>query len=284
MRIQKYSQPRSGRVFLWVLAASFLGAALPSPTSADPCIVPEGPPGTVTLPPDGCEYLSPDEVHMILNDLPPGTTIELAAIHKDFICGGQGTPAPVCSAVLPPGECEGPGGGLGGNIDCFDSVAELDVSGTGALNGFQRTLFVPLNVEVHTGPRNPGSPVQSFDSDMVRLDGQLPPGDPDFDILRIRAGSDFGLPSPGHTTLTDQGNGTFNVDSFFDIVYEIDFQGAPGSALEGFSGTTQGQIRMETGNPAVPIPVLSPMGLIGFGLLLVCATAVVIRRRGAMSH
>ena len=33
----------------------------------------------------------------------------------------------MCSAALP--GCEGPGGTLGGNIDCFDSVAELDVSG-----------------------------------------------------------------------------------------------------------------------------------------------------------
>jgi hypothetical protein len=235
----------------------------------------------VTLPPAGCEYLTADQVHMIMDGLPPGTTIELAAIHKDFICREQGLPAPACSIPLP--ECEDVGGSLGGNIDCFDSTAELDVTGTGTLAGFQRTLFVPLNVEVHTGPRNPGDPVQNFDTEMIRLEGQLF-GDPDFDTLQIQAGSQFGLPSPGHTRLTDQGNGTYSVDSFFDIVYEITFVGAPGGQLDGLSGTTQGQIRMETGDPAVPIPVLSPMGLIGFGLLLVCATAVVIRRRGAMSQ
>ena len=98
MRIER---PRSAQSFVWILAASLLVVALPSAMSAaDPCVLPEGPPGTVTLPPDGCEYLSPDEVHMILDTLPPGTTIELAAIHKDFICrGAAGGPPPTCSAA-----------------------------------------------------------------------------------------------------------------------------------------------------------------------------------------
>ncbi|MCH7603358.1 MAG: hypothetical protein IIB54_11385, partial [Planctomycetes bacterium] len=55
--------------------------------------------GTVTLPPAGCEYLTADEVHEIVDGLPIGTTIELAAIHKDFVCADQpGGPAGgVCS-------------------------------------------------------------------------------------------------------------------------------------------------------------------------------------------
>ena len=66
------------------------------------------------LPPQGCEYLSPDEVHVIVDGLPIGATIELAPIHKDFICDpGYGG---LCTIPLPPGTCEGPGGGLGGNV------------------------------------------------------------------------------------------------------------------------------------------------------------------------
>ena len=124
--------------------------------TGNPCTVVDNGTGTVTLPPIGCEYLSPNEVHMILDDLPAGTTIELAAIHKDFIClGGQGSVP--CSLPLPPGTCEAPGGSLGGNVDCSDSTAELTISGTGALSSFSRTIFVPLGMEVHTGPRTAGA-------------------------------------------------------------------------------------------------------------------------------
>jgi len=112
------------------------------------------------------------------------------------------------------------------------------------LQGSGRVLNLPTNFETHVGPRTTGNPVQSFDADMVRLQGQLPPGDPDFDLLRITAGTGFGLPSPGHTTLTQLPDGNWNVDSFFDITYRIDFVGAPGGLYAGMSGSTTGTIRV----------------------------------------
>jgi hypothetical protein len=42
-------------------------------------------------------------------------------------------------------------------------------------------------------------------------------------------------------------NGNWNVDSFFDITYRIDFIGAPTGPLAGRSGSTTGTIRMMTG-------------------------------------
>jgi hypothetical protein len=82
---------------------------------------------------------------------------------------------------------------------------------------------------------------------MYRIQGQFPPGDPDFDLLRITAGTSFGLPSPGHTTLTHTPDGNWSVDSFFDITYRIDFVGAPGGPLSGKSGSTTLTIRMQVG-------------------------------------
>ncbi len=207
-----------------------MGAGEPDP--GNPCVVVDNGTGTVDLPPPGCAYLSPDEVHMIIDGLPAGTTINLGPQHAQFF-----------NVVTTPG------GSLGGEVETFDSFLQLDVHGTGALAGFNRVLNVPISCETHVGPRTPGAKIQTFDTEMVSLQGDLF-GDPDFDVLSVRAGASFGLPSPGHTTLTDLGGGNFNVDSFFDITYEISFQGAPGSVLDGMSGTTTASLRMQAGEEA----------------------------------
>jgi hypothetical protein len=249
---------------------------LASSAAADPCVV-NDPNGTVTLPPAGCEYLTAAEVHEIIDGLPPGTTIELAPIHKDFICNDRAL-GPNCDIPAIPGvSCEEPGGGLAGNQDCFASNLEFQITGTGALFGFNRTLTVEAPSVVDTAPRVPGQPVQSFDTEMVALQGALF-GDPDFCVLNIRAGSDFGLPSPGHTTLTDLGGDDWNVDSFFDVVYEIDFQGCPGSVLEGFAGTSQGQVTMRTGETIAAAPGMTGSWLILFVSVLAGSAFYLTRR------
>jgi len=95
----------------------------------------------------------------------------------------------------------------------------------------------------HNNLRTPGSPIQSFDTDLAQMQAQLGPVDPDFDLLRISAGTNFGLPSPGHTTLTQSGS-SWAVDSFFDVTYRIDFVGHPGSPFGGESGSTTGTVRI----------------------------------------
>ena len=207
-------------------------------------MVPDNGTGTITLPPAGCDFTSPDEKFMIIDGLPPGTTIEMEGILMDFICCNSS--CPLCSLPLPPGQCEMLGGSLGGHGHCFEATLDLTVTGTGSLEGFNRHIAVPVFCEAHTAPRNPGDPVQAFAADMYRLQGELF-GDPDFCEFIITAGTDFGLPGPGQTTLTDLGNGTFNVDSFFDITYRIQFEGCSGSILDAYAGTTTATIRMETG-------------------------------------
>jgi hypothetical protein len=214
-------------LLLAALAVPFAGGAL----LAQPCIVPDNGTGTVDLPPAGCGYVSPDDLHMIIDGLPAGTTIRVGAEHSRFFAP-QRTPLPG-----------------GGEREQFQSFLMLTMEGTGELAAFSKLVQVPAQCVVETGPRTPGAPVQDFDAQMMSLQGQII-GDPDFDLLRITAGTGFGLPSPGHTTLTQLPGGNWAVDSFFDITYRIDFVGGPGGPLAGRSGSTTGTIRMGTGGGA----------------------------------
>jgi hypothetical protein len=228
------------RIFLTYAIATVLGAlAGPQTVAANPCVQPDSS-GTVFLPPVGpdCPYISPSEFHIIVDGLPAGTTIVVDARHAPF---------DTLRSTMP-------GGSLGGDIETFQSALHLHMEGTGALSGFLRNVSIVAGCETHTGPRVPGTSPQSFDTDMFRIQGQLPPGDPDFDLLRITAGTAFGMPSPGHTTLTQLPGGSWAVDSFFDITYRIDFVGHPGGALSGMSGSTTATIRMRTGDPVPPPP------------------------------
>jgi len=204
-----------------LLATSMLVFTLCTAAWAAPCQLPDNGGGTVDLPPAGCDYVG-ESPWQIVTGLPAGTTIELDVTFSSY-----------ASVVA------GPGGALGGESEQFDLAVQLQVTGTGALAGFSRSLFVPAQAETHSAARTPGDAVQSFATDWFSLQGQLF-GDPDFDFLQIHGGSTFGLPSPGQTTLTRLGppGSSFNVDSFFDVEYTITFQGAPGGYLDGLSGTT----------------------------------------------
>src|SRR5262249_1292582 len=145
------------------------------PTSGNPCLVPDNGSGTVYLPPAGCDYLSPEQVHMITNGLPPGTTIELAPIHRQFICRQPGGGCPNCFVV---DDCNP----ANGETEAFNSTLQFHLKGTGALNGWERDITIPnVSCQVQSGPRTPGTITQSFDTDMQQLQGQIT-GDPDFDL------------------------------------------------------------------------------------------------------
>ncbi len=190
--------------------------------SANLCVAPNNGQGTATMPAIGCKYHGPTEYHRLKHQLSGQALADLEADHSGFLNIAVSS-----------------GGTHGGQIEAFDSHARIKITGVGPLEGYTRVITVPLAAETHTGPRNPGEPVQDFETTMYRLEGSIA-GDEDFALLHITAGDEFGLPSPGHTTLTYQPESdTFVVDSFFDITYRIEFVGAPGSPFEGYGGTTE---------------------------------------------
>ncbi len=227
---------------------AFLGG-MAAPASAV-VIVPDNGAGTATVPPPTGTYVWDPALppFSIINGLPPGTTVQ-SIPSAEWGVFTYGTDVP--------------GGALGGNHQTFTAPLTFHLVGSGTLLGYTRTVAIPTSGQTDTAPRGaPFSSPQSFNTDLTNLQGQISgAGDPDFDLLRVTAGTNFGLPSPGHTTLTAAGGGTWQVDSFFDITYRIDFVGHPGGPFGGMSGSTTGTTRMVLGS----IPAPTTATLLGLG-------------------
>lgn len=231
-----------------VLAAIAIVAAGPL-VAQTPCQQFGNGSGSIYLPPD-CKYYSPAELHLI-EDAAQRAVLMANPIHQYFLCKEQ----PGGSTA----GCNQPGGSLGGDIETFTSELVLQINGTGPVAGYSRTLTLSnVAVEVHSGRQPPGTS-QSFATDMVRIQGQLQSGDPDFAQLEIIGGTANGFPSPGHTSaILDTVDNVWTIDSQFEVGYEIRFVGATGGPLDGYSGVYSGTVHMqafgEDSNPDATAP------------------------------
>ena len=121
---------------------------------AQPCVVPDNGGGTVDLPPPGCNYLSPDDVHMIIDGLPAGTTINVSAEHNEFF-----------------NVIRNPGGSLGGEIELMVAQGQGHSMWPGFFQCRELVDFVIANApragrrtRASSGPRErpgPGSGTQA---------------------------------------------------------------------------------------------------------------------------
>jgi hypothetical protein len=136
----------------------------------------------------------------------------------------------------------------------------MHITGTGALSFLDCTLTMPgVAVVVESDPTQVGQDVQEFDANMRSMSGQLI-DETDCNVfadLQLLAGTDHELPSPGHTRLVRRPDGTFDVDSHFDVRNTITFIGK--NALAGFGGSTTTTVHMGTpqtqGEAAKEVPL-----------------------------
>jgi hypothetical protein len=143
---------------------------------------------------------------------------------------------------------------LGGDTQQSQADLQVHLHGTGTLSGWD--LHVPIRVDcrIDASPRPYFAPEQSFQIELFSLQGNAMPN-PDFSMLKISAGDLFGLPSPGHVRLLKQDDGTWAVDFSDNVNYRIDYIGAPGSPIDGHSGTQAATQPIQIGTPFNDCPL-----------------------------
>jgi hypothetical protein len=132
------------------------------------------------------------------------------------------------------------GGNLGGTREHGSSVLHVRVLCPDEVAAFD----VPTDFVVDTAPHPEELGPMSFDTDMYSIEGKAT-DTPLFESFHLVGGTANGSKSPGHTTLIPTKDGSYAVDSTFDIGYHIDFVGAKGGPLEGASGSADSSVLMK---------------------------------------
>ncbi len=134
------------------------------------------------------------------------------------------------------------GGLLNGTVEIGDSWVDFDVTGEGPAGTFQHTITLPAKFEVHSAPHKPGAEIDTFETNMNRIEGEGK-GDKVFEYIRLVGGTANGYPSPGQMTIISKGE-EVEIDSFFNVGFKLEFKGAAGGPLEGIEDALEGSVTM----------------------------------------
>jgi hypothetical protein len=217
------------------LAVALLSVA---PASAavqqSPCKVTVNSDGSVTLPPANCAYVTPNQLHALLREIKPGTTVMIDIKHLRFLCKGGSVPLEYCSTK---------GGPLGGEVEQFDSTLQITTTVINEDTGDVTTGIsnVSAGVKIATGPQSPDvvGTEGTIAAEMLNMQG-VGGGDGMFSYIAITAGRENGYPSPG-TISVQSSNGstvpgdTAVLDSKFNIGFRIDLVGSDDGPLGGIA-------------------------------------------------
>ncbi len=183
-------------------------------------------PGTVPsqlLPPPNGAYVSPQQWHALYAQ---GIVIKDVK-HKFFTQSLQPPPA------------------AGSNTESFSSTLDMQVSTDGGQTFQYVRAAAPVRVTVASvGSGNSGM----YETEMTQLDLTVQAGG---QTLKIRESPT--LPSRGGTQIDSQPDGSFRINSFFDIFPELSLDGG-----NTWAPTTNGPVRMEFTPQNIEVPASTP--------------------------
>jgi len=166
-----------------------------------------------------------DAYHAKINDpnVPWQEKCRLAIVHRNFVLLSSNA-----------------GGSLKGTQERASSLLTVQVLCPEPV----AVVDVPTTFVVDTAPHPEELQAMSFDTDMNAIEGTATDSTV-FSSFHLVGGTSAGYPSPGHTSLIPAEDGSFAVDSTFNIGYRIEFVGARGGPLDGAEGTMESSILMK---------------------------------------
>ncbi len=131
------------------------------------------------------------------------------------------------------------GGSLGGTREYGNSVLHFTLLCPEPV----ATFDIPATFTVDTAPHPTELGPMSFDTDMYAIEGSATNVGV-FSSVHLVGGTSNGAKSPGHTSLIPADDGSYAINSTFNVGYHLEYVGAKGGPLDGVAGSIDSNILM----------------------------------------